>query len=354
MRKTSSSLAKLSAIVTFQRFSIARGGAQQKRSLSAKKVTRERFESTKSTASLSKAGSMNDREGEEETITSVENVKVKRMVKLRTRRSFRDEERACVVSGGKVLLEIFQANAFGKMNGVECKRAFVSEEFDDDYNERIDRVIFRDDDDRKRKSTKVSAKVMKKVAGVENADNVDYCAEVTKPDVLEAREFFKKTKMVRKVLCLDGVQDPGNVGTLLRTAEAFGFDAVGLGPKTCDPFNEKALRSSKGSCFRMQMFSWKTSEEFFDALERGGKFERRKNVLAAMLVGENCLDVSKELGSVDADDAGKVCIVLGSEGTGVSKDIEENSRAMTIPTPGVTESLNVAVAGGILMMAFGK
>ena len=150
------------------------------------------------------------------------------------------------------------------------------------------------------------------------------------------------------MLCLDGVQDPGNVGTLLRTAEAFGFDAVGLGPKTCDPFNDKCVRSSKGTAFRMQMFTWKTNEEFFEGLVNGGTFELKRNVLAAMLAGENCAEVVRELDDGNNSN-NKVCLVLGSEGQGVSEEIASSIRAITIPTPGVTESLNVAVAGGILM-----
>ena len=193
-----------------------------------------------------------------------------------------------------------------------------------------------------------TAKVMKKLAGVENADGIDLVAELEMPEIREVTEFMMQEKRIEKVLCLDGVQDPGNVGTLLRTAEAFGFDAVGLGPKTCDPFNDKCVRSSKGTAFRMQMFTWKTNEEFFEGLVNGGTFELKRNVLAAMLAGENCAEVARELDDGNNSN-NKVCLVLGSEGQGVNEEIASSIRAITIPTPGVTESLNVAVAGGILM-----
>ena len=63
----------------------------------------------------------------------------------------------------------------------------------------------------------------------------------------------------RRVLVLDGVQDPGNVGTLIRTAAAFRWSAIAFLPGCCDPFNPKAVRASRGACFRMPLWrlaSW--------------------------------------------------------------------------------------------------
>jgi len=230
------------------------------------------------------------------------------------------------------------------------------ESYDDDSQTTTTRDALRRDiadiaggeEAKKRTEYYATAKVMKKLAGVENADGIDLVAELEMPEIREVTEFMMQEKRIEKVLCLDGVQDPGNVGTLLRTAEAFGFDAVGLGPKTCDPFNDKCVRSSKGTAFRMQMFTWKTNEEFFEGLVNGGTFELKRNVLAAMLAGENCAEVARELDDGNNSN-NKVCLVLGSEGQGVSEEIASSIRAITIPTPGVTESLNVAVAGGILM-----
>ena len=285
-------------------------------------------------------------------ISSVENANVKRLVKLRTSKAFRDEERSVVVVGSTVLKEILRD---GKTK-VNVKSVYALEDDDDgrvDVFENDHKVFFSSSS-----SYGATAKVMKKLAGVENADGIDLVAELEMPEIRTVSEFMKRKNTrskIDKVLCMDGVQDPGNVGTLLRTAEAFGFDAVGLGPRTCDPFNDKCMRSSKGTAFRMQMFNWKTSEEFFEGIVNDGKFELKENVLAAMLSGESCVDVSRELNNNNNSDSNdyrshtKVCLVLGSEGQGVSKEIASSTRAVTIPTPGVTESLNVAVAGGILM-----
>ena len=308
-------------------------------------------------------------------LSSAENATAKRIAKLRTSKTFREKEKSVVIVGSTVLREILQAGALGAseekdeekqkktirvkfwlMARERKKTSRDGESYDDDSQTTTTRDALRRDiadiaggeEAKKRTEYYATAKVMKKLAGVENADGIDLVAELEMPEIREVTEFMMQEKRIEKVLCLDGVQDPGNVGTLLRTAEAFGFDAVGLGPKTCDPFNDKCVRSSKGTAFRMQMFTWKTNEEFFEGLVNGGTFELKRNVLAAMLAGENCAEVARELDDGNNSN-NKVCLVLGSEGQGVSEEIASSIRAITIPTPGVTESLNVAVAGGILM-----
>ena len=311
-------------------------------------------------------------EKEMRILSSAENATAKRIAKLRTSKTFREKEKSVVIVGSTVLREILQAGALGaseekKKKTIRVKSLLFAmekkktsrdgESYDDDsQTTTTTRDALRRDiadiaggeEAKKRTEYYATAKVMKKLAGVENADGIDLVAELEMPEIREVMEFMMQEKRIEKVLCLDGVQDPGNVGTLLRTAEAFGFDAVGLGPKTCDPFNDKCVRSSKGTAFRMQMFTWKTNEEFFEGLVNGGTFELKRNVLAAMLAGENCAEVARELDDGNNSN-NKVCLVLGSEGQGVSEEIASSIRAITIPTPGVTESLNVAVAGGILM-----
>jgi len=322
-------------------------------------------------------------EKEVRIVSSAENATAKRIAKLRTSKTFREKEKSVVIVGSTVLREILQAGALGASEekdekkkktirvksllfAMEKKTSRDGESYDDDSKTTTTRDELRRDiaaadiaggeEAKKRTEYYATAKVMKKLAGVENADGIDLVAELEMPEIREVTEFMMQDKRsngksgarIEKVLCLDGVQDPGNVGTLLRTAEAFGFDAVGLGPKTCDPFNDKCVRSSKGTAFRMQMFTWKTNEEFFEGLVNGGTFELKRNVLAAMLAGENCAEVARELDDGNNSN-NKVCLVLGSEGQGVSEEIASSIRAVTIPTPGVTESLNVAVAGGILM-----
>ncbi|CAL6418385.1 unnamed protein product [Bathycoccus prasinos] len=344
-------------------------------------TTKKRCFSTAPCAMIySTSSSVSEEEEEKEEkemriLSSAENATAKRIAKLRTSKTFREKEKSVVIVGSTVLREILQAGALGASEekddekkkktirvksllfAMEKKTSRDGESYDDSQTTTTRDALRRDiaaadiaggEEAKKRTEYYATAKVMKKLAGVENADGIDLVAELEMPEIREVSEFMMQEKRIEKVLCLDGVQDPGNVGTLLRTAEAFGFDAVGLGPKTCDPFNDKCVRSSKGTAFRMQMFTWKTNEEFFEGLVNGGTFELKRNVFAAMLAGENCAEVVRELDDGNNSN-NKVCLVLGSEGQGVSEEIASSIRAVTIPTPGVTESLNVAVAGGILM-----
>ena len=138
------------------------------------------------------------------------------------------------------------------------------------------------------------------------------------------------------ILVLDGLQDPGNVGTILRTAEAFGVAATVALPGTVDLFNPKVVRSAMGALFTQAAFH-ATTEDTLRFLR-----DRRIAIWAASAAGE-------PLGAPSG--GGRVAIVVGNEGNGVSGELSSAaSRTVAIPIRGV-ESLNVAVATGILLYA---
>jgi RNA methyltransferase, TrmH family len=138
-----------------------------------------------------------------------------------------------------------------------------------------------------------------------------------------------------RVLVLDGVQDPGNVGTLLRTAAAFGVDATLAMPDTVDLWNAKVVRSAMGALFRHQALACEW--EAFDAL----RAVHRVECWAADASGEP-IDRRPEMHSI--------ALIVGNEGGGLSREARARAdRRVGIPiAPGV-ESLNVAVAAGILL-----
>ena len=113
------------------------------------------------------------------------------------------------------------------------------------------------------------ASVLKKCAGVNNADGLDAVGEFASPVIMNAREFVDGAKQrdVVRVLAVEGVQDPGNLGTLTRTAVAFGWDTVALLPGTCDPFNDKAMRAARGATFRVDFVAF----DSFDDLASAGR-----------------------------------------------------------------------------------
>lgn len=134
---------------------------------------------------------------------------------------------------------------------------------------------------------------------------------------------------------LDGLQDPGNAGTVLRAAEAFGATGVAFLKGSASPYNPKCLRASAGSIFRMPVVPSLDPEVFLAAAEH------RKIQLFA-LMPKNAIDVAR------ADFRRKCAIVVGSEGRGVSTLLGEKATPVRIPTVGV-ESLNAALAAGIAL-----
>lgn len=140
---------------------------------------------------------------------------------------------------------------------------------------------------------------------------------------------------VATVLVLDGVQDPGNVGTLSRTAAAFGCDLLAILPGTVDPWNPKAVRSSAGAVFRYPVVTT-TLDPLTVWLDAHG----------FVLLGADAAGESVESVTVPS----RVALVLGNEGAGLAEATRERcERLVAVPMRGGTESLNVAVAGGILL-----
>ena len=134
---------------------------------------------------------------------------------------------------------------------------------------------------------------------------------------------------------LDGVQDPGNAGSVLRAAEAFGSTGVAFLKGTASPYNPKCLRASAGSIFRMPVVPALDPQVFLAAAE-----QRKIDLFA--LMPKSTMEVAK------ADFIRKCAIVVGSEGRGVSERLSEKATRVRIPTVGV-ESLNAALAAGIAL-----
>jgi RNA methyltransferase, TrmH family len=137
------------------------------------------------------------------------------------------------------------------------------------------------------------------------------------------------------LLVLDGVQDPGNAGAMLRSAEAFGATGVLTLKGSVSPFNAKTIRASAGSIFRMPLVAGMDP-----ALARAALEQNRLDVYAAAPSGG--------LAPAEAKLTRRTALVFGSEAHGVSDRMRSIARDITIPTLAV-ESLNAAVAAGILL-----
>ncbi|MFW8052145.1 TrmH family RNA methyltransferase [Vagococcus fluvialis] len=148
-----------------------------------------------------------------------------------------------------------------------------------------------------------------------------------------------KESIKNHLLLLDNVQDPGNVGTMIRTADAAGFKGVVLGEGSADIYNTKVLRSMQGSHFHIQVEE-ATLENYIIELKNDGY-----QVYATEL---NDQAISfKEIPTTE-----KIAIIMGNEGQGVRKEIIDLCDCpVYIPMFGQAESLNVAVAAGIVMFS---
>jgi len=138
------------------------------------------------------------------------------------------------------------------------------------------------------------------------------------------------------VVVLAGLQDPGNLGTILRSAEAFGAAGVVGLPGTVSAWNQKAMRASAGSVFRLPVIQASVEECFARFHDAGVK------VLTTVARGGASAD--------STDFCAPVALLIGNEGSGVPEKIGARADgAVTIPCPGLVESLNASVAAGVLL-----
>jgi TrmH family RNA methyltransferase len=154
--------------------------------------------------------------------------------------------------------------------------------------------------------------------------------------LIEAPDFTLQAMLhgVPLIVLSAGLQDPGNLGTLVRSAEAFGATGVILLPGTVSLWNAKTLRASSGSAFRLPVIAM-TADDAFAALRQAGV-----KIFAA---------VARD-GDSQADLRGACALLLGNEGSGLPDAwIADADARITIPCPGPVESLNAAVAGSVLL-----
>lgn len=135
------------------------------------------------------------------------------------------------------------------------------------------------------------------------------------------------------IVILDGVQDPGNAGTILRSADAFGASGILISADSADPFSDKALRASMGSAYHLPVWQGNPARELVRLRSAGF------TAICGRLDGEETLPQL----------SGCVALVIGSEGRGASPEVMSLCRGYRLRMPGRAESLNASVAAGILL-----
>lgn len=170
----------------------------------------------------------------------------------------------------------------------------------------------------------ISTAVLKKITSVETSDGI--IAELERPEE-------KLPEDVQRLVVFDRIQDPGNLGTIIRTAFSLGWDAIFLLPGCCDPFNPKAIRASKGSCFLLPLYTGSWDELTHLCQSKG------ITLVAAQMQGE----------ALGTSSFKKIALVLGNEGEGVMIPDGTTHKKITIKMQKGSDSMNVAAAAAILL-----
>lgn len=164
---------------------------------------------------------------------------------------------------------------------------------------------------------------------------------VSKADIMACVTYIQKPdQWGKRLILLDQVQDPGNVGTIIRTACSFGFDGVILSDHAVDLYNEKLIRSTQGALFHIPV--WRQS------LSEAVKTCQRLQIpvyATSLHQADKLSDIKKVSSCV---------LIFGNEGSGVSQELLDLSDQTIIIEMAAFESLNVAVAAGICMYHFRK
>lgn len=240
-----------------------------------------------------------------EQITSAQNSKIKNANKLKKKRD-RDKTGQALIEGIHLIEEAYQS-------GITINQLFVIEP------DRTDDALI----DYAQETFEINMKVAESLSGTMTPQGFFAVIEKPEYDVTQAKQ----------VLLIDRIQDPGNLGTLIRTADAAGLDLIVMEKGTADPYQDKVLRASQGSVFHIPVVT-RDLKTFM--LDFNGP------VYGTALVN------AKPYRDIESQDT--FALLLGNEGEGVSKDLlNETSQNLTIPIYGKAESLNVAIAGSILL-----
>ena len=239
-------------------------------------------------------------------ITSLDNNQVKRVASLH-KKKYRDEYKEFFIEGMKTIKEAIK------------------------YEQNIINIFYNPKEieyDLDLPGVKVTKEIIAKMTDTSTPQGI---VAVCK---LPEWELNKKDKLI----FLDRVQDPGNVGTIIRTADAFGFDGVLLSEGCADVYSPKVVRATMGSLFHLPIKQNVSIEEI---------------VSLKCKVYSSSLEVKEYLDDVEVETP--FVLVIGNEGQGISDEVKKiTDKFVKIDMAGNAESLNASIAAGILMYEFAK
>lgn len=255
-------------------------------------------------------------------ITARSNPKIKELKELTNKASARRSAGLFVCDGVRLCKD-------AALSDVKIVSVFITEKCLDKYYSDVEKVLSS-----AQNVYSVSEDVMRFVSDTISPQGIICTAEAD-----TGKFTLQKNK---KYIALDGVQNPDNLGAIIRTAEALGIDGIVISGG-CDIYNPKALRASMGSIFRMPVL---LAENLPDRIEEYKSFGIRT---FASVVSGSAADISK------TDFSDGALVVIGNEGNGVSAEVQNAcNEKLTIIMKGRTESLNAAQASSIIMWEMTK
>lgn len=239
-----------------------------------------------------------------ENITSVDNKKVIAWTKLQDKK-YRDLSSTFLIEGEHLVLEALKNNMVEEIITIDERI----------YNEDIPHY-------------NVTPNIMKKLSLL-----------TTPTNVIAVCHKFEDGEITEKVILLDGIQNPGNLGTIIRSAMAFNFKTVVLGDNTVDIYNEKVIRATEGMIFNINIIRRNIKNYIYELKEK-----------EYLIVGTDVKD-GVDVKKIKAD---KIALIVGNEGNGIDKDlIDVCDKLVNIKMNTECESLNVGIAASILMYELG-
>lgn len=233
-------------------------------------------------------------------------------------KKFRDEHNSFIAEGPKVVLELLQHNIF------ECEHLYCNKSGMNDISDKIKKQFAA-------QIFEVEDYELDKISALSTANNL--------LGVFKKKTILQSIKISNRLtLFLDDIQDPGNLGTIIRTADWFGIETIFCSNATADCFNPKVVQSTMASLGRVNIIYGDIVEE----LQKHGNIKK----YAAVLSGKNLQSCGKIIEGI---------LIIGNESKGISSKVMELvDEKINIPKIGQAESLNAAVATGIILYSITK
>lgn len=256
-------------------------------------------------------------------ITSKDNSSVKLYSKLLSSKKARNEHNMFTLEGIKILCDAINEN-------LELHCVFITESASEKYSEALNLLKNKVSE---KKIYYITEEISLKLSDTTTPQGV--YAIVKK---LDKCNYTDKILTNGKYIVLNNLQDPGNIGTIIRTADAVGINGIFLTDDCCDIYNPKLIRSTMGSLFRMNIWSEVSIDEVLEY------FKEQNIKTFAAVIDTDAISLT------DCDFSKGCAVVIGNEGNGLPKEITNKcDNKLTIKMQGNINSLNAAMATGIIM-----